>query len=681
MAAAGALPEICEDTNFKKLADSRTDAEEFSDLVKSRLVGYTQRKIVLDGIKELVTRVEAIDQKLVIAKAIGKKAGELDETQEYLHKHYTLANLKEKSTFLNTSINATLDAGELTVEELEPTLQSLKMRLQKAKVDGKEKLSEKLERQIGVVSTAKPVSVPIAELKDIFSMQQQLDEVQKLLLKPRKDLSAEEREKVKSGHKVQLEMDIESAKARSHMWFETEEDFNRRLSKALEWYYAHLEEIKQQEIEAEQERKRLEAQAKEEQRWKDIEEKIEQKRLAALEAEKDLTPSAKKVAQKSKTKVVKKGLKVDAGHFFREPSKLDEDAWTGPEDVAPAPAPAEAAGAAAVEVDAEDIYSAEEAAAAAEEAQRAEIRRAEEAQRAKQEAASCPPSQADAAAIQGEDPPSEAAEPVTEAQPVVVEEMPAPKPKPRPRPVEKESMWGKAAVPAFAPQDHDEDTLGPSLADSLKAPKKRAPVSAPVVRVSEASQPSQPAATVDPEEIYAAEEAAAREAEEAEMAERLAAQRLGQAPAKGAPTTPEPRTESERAIEMPSPPKQEEQKVAKAAAEEQQQEPVAPVADEAKVPQPKARPKPVEKESQWGQAKDNGHSADPLPSLGPSLADSLKAGPKKAGAQPKKKGAKKQFSRMSLGQLGFEYSDAGQPNHPDEGPSKWAAPDGGGAGE
>merc|ERR1719356_1755570 len=102
---------------------------------------------------------------------------------------------------------------------------------------------------------------------------------------------------------------------------------------------------------------------------------------------------------------------------------------------------------------------------------------------------------------------------------------------------------------------------------------------------------------------------------------------------------------------MPSPPKQEEQKVAKAAAEEQQQEPVAPVG---------------------GQAKDNGHSADPLPSLGPSLADSLKVGPKKAGAQPKKKGAKKQFSKMSLGQLGFEYSDAGQPNHPDEGPSKWA---------
>jgi hypothetical protein len=679
MAAAGSLPEICEDTNFKKLADSRTDAEEFSDLVKTRLVGYTQRKIVLDGIKELVTRVEAIDQKLVIAKAIGKKGGELDETQEYLNKHYTLVNLKEKSAFLNTSISATLDAGELTAEELEPTLQSLKLRLQKAKVDGKEKLSEKLERQIGVVSAAKPVSVPIAEIKDIFSMQQQLDEVQKLLLKPRKDLSAEEREKVKSGNKVQLELDIESAKARSHMWFETEEDFKRRLSKALEWYYAHLEEIKQQEIAAEQERKRLEAQAKEEQRWKDIEEKIEQKRLAALAAEKDLTPSSKKVAQKSKTKVVKKGTKVDAGHFFREPSKLDEDAWTGPEDVAPAPAPAEATGAAAVEVDAEDIYSAEEAAAAAEEAQRAEIRRAEEAKRAKLEAASCPASQTDAAATQGEDPPSEAAEPATEAQPVVVEEMPAPKPKPRPRPVEKESMWGKAAAPAFAPQDHDEDR--PSLADSLKAPKKRAPVAAPVARGSEASQPSQPAATVDPEEIYAAEEAAAREAEEAEMAERLAAQRLGQAQAKGAPTTPEPRTECERAIEMPSPPKQEEQKVALAAAGEQQQEPVAPVADEAKVPQPKARPKPVEKESQWGQAKDNDHIADQLPSLGPSLADSLKAGPKKAGAQPKKKGAKKQFSKMSLGQLGFEYSDAGQPNHPDEGPSKWAAPDGGGAGE
>jgi len=241
MAAAGALPEICEDPNFKKLADSKTDAEEFSSLVNSRLLGYTQRKTVQDGIKELITRVEAIDQKLVVAKAIGKKAGELDETQDYLHKHYTLASLKEKSAFLTTSMNATLDAGELTAEELEPTLQSLKMRLQKAKVDGKEKLFEKLERQIGVVSAAKPVSVPIAEIKDIFNLQQQLDEVQQLLLKPRKDLSAEEREKVKSSHKVRLELDIEAAKARCQMWFETAEDFKRRLSKALEWYNAHLE--------------------------------------------------------------------------------------------------------------------------------------------------------------------------------------------------------------------------------------------------------------------------------------------------------------------------------------------------------------------------------------------------------------------------------------------------------
>jgi len=653
MAAASALPEICEDANFKKLADSKTDAEEFSDLVKNRLVGYTQRKLVLDGIKELVTRVEALDQKLVVAKAIGKKAAELDETQEYLHKHYTLASLKEKSAFLNTSINATLDAGELTAEELEPTLQSLKTRLQKAKADGKEKLSEKLARQIGVLSAAKPVSVPIAEIKDIFGMQRQLDEVQQLLLKPRKDLSAEEREKVKSGHKLQLELDIESAKARCQMMFETAEDFKRRLSKALVWYYENLEEIRQQDIAAEKERKRLEAHAKEEQRWKDIEEKIEQKRLAALEAEKDLTPSAKKVAQQSKTKVKKQGMKVDAAHFFREPEKLEED-------VAPA-----------VEVEVEDAYLAEEAAAAAEEALRAK--------RAKQEAASS--SQAGAAAAQGEDPPSAAAEPATEAQPVVVEELPAPKPKPRPAP--KESMWGKAAAPAFAPQDRAEDTLGPSLTDSLKAPKKRAPAPAPapapVARASEASQPSQPAEAVDPEDIYAAEEAAAREAEEAELAERLAAQRAGQAPAKAAPADPEPRIESEQSIEMPSLPKQEEQKAAPAAAEEQQQEPVAPVADEAKVPQPKARPKPVEKESQWGQAKDIDPTADPLPSQGPSLADSLKAGsPKKAAAQPKKKGAKKGFSKMSLGQLGFEYSDAaGQPSNPDEGPSKWAAPDGG----
>jgi len=610
MAAAGALPEICEDPNFKKLADSKTDAEEFSSLVNSRLLGYTQRKTVQDGIKELITRVEAIDQKLVVAKAIGKKAGELDETQDYLHKHYTLASLKEKSAFLTTSMNATLDAGELTAEELEPTLQSLKMRLQKAKVDGKEKLFEKLERQIGVVSAAKPVSVPIAEIKDIFNLQQQLDEVQQLLLKPRKDLSAEEREKVKSSHKVRLELDIEAAKARCQMWFETAEDFKRRLSKALEWYNAHLEEIRQQEAAAEKERKRLEAHAKEEQRWKEIEEKIEQKRLAALEAEKDLTPSAKKVAQQSKSKVKKVvGTKVDAGHFFREPSKLEEDAWTGSEDAAPAPAPAEA-----VEVDAEAVYTAEEAAAAAEEARRAEARRAE-AQRAE------------------------------EAEGARREEVPAPKP--RPRPVEKESMWGKAAAPACAPQDLDEDTIGPSLADSLKAPKKRppAPAPAPAAKGVEASRPSQPAAAVDPEDIYAAEEAAALEAEEAEAAERLAAQRLlAQAPAKVAPTTPEPRTEAERAAEMPSPPKQEEH--------------------EATPPQPKARPRPVEKESLWGQAKDGDHDVDPLPSLGPSLADSLKAGPpKKAGAQPqpKKKGAKKQFSKMSLGSLGFEYSDAGQP--------------------
>jgi len=319
MAAFG-TDAIREDPNFRLIASSKTDSEELLRLVDAHIPGYTQRKRLLDGLKDTVSAWEAIEQKMVVAKAVGKLKGKLDPAEESLYNLHKIDNLKEKVQSLNASIQASLDAGQVTAEEQPTVIQHLDSRLAKAKLDGKEKLKEKLERQLAAVKSATPKPVPLPDIKELHQLTKALQEAQTLAEKPRKALSEEERKKVRDMPEV--EAAIKAARYKSRMWFESEEEFKPRYEEALVIIAKEEEEQARLDALKREEEKRLATIEKEQQRWNEMNQKLEQKRLA----EKDLP---QKPAQQSKKKKEKKVIRLDNKDLFVDRLHEEEEA---PED-------------------------------------------------------------------------------------------------------------------------------------------------------------------------------------------------------------------------------------------------------------------------------------------------------------------------------------------------------------
>mmetsp|Transcript_106663 Transcript_106663/g.296854 ORF Transcript_106663/g.296854 Transcript_106663/m.296854 type:complete len:407 (-) Transcript_106663:97-1317(-) len=232
MASAAGPDDIGQDCNFQRLAACKTGAEEFKSLLAEHVAGYTQRKRLLEGLKELIPRVEAVDTKVQISKQLGKaKAAKLELAERTLHESFGVADLKEKVQILNASLQASLDEGLLTAEEKAQVVEELAARLTAAEADGKGKLKEKLERMCTTVSQAVPITLPVDDDVELDALKKKLRALQQLEKKLWDSLGEHERKRLEE--KPQLKEDIAVMEGKSRMWFETDKEFRQRLDEAL----------------------------------------------------------------------------------------------------------------------------------------------------------------------------------------------------------------------------------------------------------------------------------------------------------------------------------------------------------------------------------------------------------------------------------------------------------------
>eukprot|EP00442_Polarella_glacialis_P019605 CAMPEP_0115079150 /NCGR_PEP_ID=MMETSP0227-20121206/17941_1 /TAXON_ID=89957 /ORGANISM="Polarella glacialis, Strain CCMP 1383" /LENGTH=475 /DNA_ID=CAMNT_0002466607 /DNA_START=86 /DNA_END=1513 /DNA_ORIENTATION=- len=327
MAETGGNGEILQDAHFQVLASSKIEQKEFNRLLQAHLPGYTQKKRVVEGLKEFLVSVEAVEQKLYFVKNLGSAKGKLEvEDQRLLDSHSTI-DLKEKIQVLNTDLQAMIDEGRLTSEEKPVVHDNLIARRQAAKEAEKPKLLEKLERMLVCVSKAEPIVLPLAGLEAIYPCQAGLQAIHRIEKRPEKSWTEYDRELLST--KAKLQEASRALEPKSRMWFESDREFQPRLEKAVAQLAKQKLEQKKREEEEELERKRLESEQAlerkrlahhqaEEQRARELEEKLELKRLEAKLKPQKEAPQAKK-----KEKVLR--TKMDAHDFYAPPPRVDSD--------------------------------------------------------------------------------------------------------------------------------------------------------------------------------------------------------------------------------------------------------------------------------------------------------------------------------------------------------------------
>lgn len=267
------LPEeLLLDPNFDQLAASETTPEQFLSLVNEHLPGYTQKRRLLDGLKELLTKVELAENKLYMVKNVGKKAGALESEEHKLIGKYGSHDIKEKRKSLLADLNSMIEEGRLTVEEKPVLQEQLAAKRAAAKEDNKPSLVEKAEQQLVSLGRAEGIVHPVPSLEHFYLLDQELQHIQILEKKAGKKLSNEELETLNK--KGGIQESLRELAKKHRMWLETDQEIHRRLEKAL----TELARLKA-------EQKKREAELAEERKRKAEEEAVEQKRQALKEAE------------------------------------------------------------------------------------------------------------------------------------------------------------------------------------------------------------------------------------------------------------------------------------------------------------------------------------------------------------------------------------------------------------
>jgi len=413
-------------------------------------------------------KIEAIEQKLYMVKAVGKFKGKMETEDHSMVEKYSTIDLKEKLQSINANIQSMIDGGQLTLEE-RPVLQDqLAARRANAKAAEKPKLVEKLELMLVSVSKAVGIVHAIPNLEDFYPLEQELQYLQRLEKKPEKSRTDADRAEIKK--KPEILDSMKKLEPKGRMWFEADEEFKHRLEKALVQLAKQKAEQKKREEEEAIERKRREEEEAmerkrqavkeaEEKKAKELADKLEQKRLEA-----SLKPQKAAPAPKKKEKA--KAKRMNPLELFQPPPRPNSD------DEAAEGAEAEDA------AEAQETEHVQRKDSAASDVQTANAEDAEDVADVEDAEDVAPPST----------PPNEPSAP-TEATPTkevspVKSEDPLPAAAPtKPKPQAK--AWGAAPVAEAADLEVDGDApslaeavglSGPSLADAAgKAPVKKMP--------------------------------------------------------------------------------------------------------------------------------------------------------------------------------------------------------------
>lgn len=198
-------------------------------MLEEHVCGYTQRKRLLDAVKERQQKFVDIETQVIIRASVKGKST-MDRADQLVYDNHTLEDLKEKVQMVTIAVQTAIDEGRVTQEEKPLLLESLNNRLSAA--EGKPKLQEKLKNMISSVTDAAPYTVPVADVLEIKTLKNKIKGVKELEDKPKDSLTDYERKKIEE--KPEVKEAIRKLEENSRMWFETAEEFKIRLDKALQ---------------------------------------------------------------------------------------------------------------------------------------------------------------------------------------------------------------------------------------------------------------------------------------------------------------------------------------------------------------------------------------------------------------------------------------------------------------
>jgi len=207
---------------------------DFKRMVGSHVTTYTSKKRLLDSIRGKIARLDECEQKMIARETIDSSLQALFDTLD-------AEGLKEKVKVLAVELQSSIDGGELTAEErtqvleqLDVKLTALKADLAKAEADGKAKLQakleegkEKLQAQKAAVSDARSAAKP--PLKYAAEIQKTHKRVAGLNKLEKENSGKFTLDQLKAiGERPEMEEALAIMKARSQMWFETDEELQDR---------------------------------------------------------------------------------------------------------------------------------------------------------------------------------------------------------------------------------------------------------------------------------------------------------------------------------------------------------------------------------------------------------------------------------------------------------------------
>jgi hypothetical protein len=229
--------EEAEDEGERDPADVLAECEldDFRRVIATHVVSYVAKKRLLDAIKERIAKMEEAERKLIEREV-------LDDALQKLYDTLDLEKLKGKVQVLAGEMQAMIDAGQLTADEktmvqeqLDGKLAALEAELTKADADGKAKLKAKLEEQQkklkdtrAAVSGAAPAPTPpLKYAKEIQKLHVRLAGLSKMEKENAGKYTLEQLKVL--GERPEMEEALSVYKARSRVWFETDEEFDRRV--------------------------------------------------------------------------------------------------------------------------------------------------------------------------------------------------------------------------------------------------------------------------------------------------------------------------------------------------------------------------------------------------------------------------------------------------------------------
>lgn len=327
--------EIFQDSNFQALAALDMKLKDFAKTVESHLPGYTEKQRLLVGLKDFTTKISATEEKLYMVKAVGKVKGKMESEEHELINKYNSLDLKEKIQSLSSMAQEMIDQGRITAEERPGLAELFAAKRAAAKAQEKPKTVEKYEQMLLSLGKAQGISHPVANLEEFFPICQELKSIERIERAPERNLSEYDRNRMKK--KASLQDDQRRLERKSRMWFETSEDFHRRLQIALiELEKQKAEQAKRKALEAEERKRRQEEEAlekkrqahkeAEEKKARELEEKLEQKRQEAALKPQKAAPQAKKKEKVHRTR-------MNPHDFFQPPPR--EESPPAPETEEP----------------------------------------------------------------------------------------------------------------------------------------------------------------------------------------------------------------------------------------------------------------------------------------------------------------------------------------------------------